>query len=206
MALSNWDTCAFDSEGKPTNGVITKKHEDGSHSGVEIYKNWLYVRDTAMWVDGRSYVEPTIAEVHEGRSTIAGFRIYAKRGPQQSVLAFVETGWRHSDRPEAKYDCMCGIGCYGFEGEQWVGVQRPTFAALLAWLGELMNDYIVEEDYMKLIENSDPLRFNQGDGYFADNTGHPELSQVTRIGEANQPIILSMLGAGKEGQDSEADE
>lgn len=201
MALSNWDTCAFNEKGEPTNGAVTKQLKDGTTSGVEIYKNWLYVKDTGMWKDGRSFSEPVIAEINEGRAIISGFRIYAKRGPQRSVLAFVEAGWKHSTDPELKYKCMAGIGCYGFDGEKWVGVQKATFDALVGWLDELVDDYVVDKDYLKLIRESDPLRMNQGDSFFADRFGEPELSVATKIGEPKNPIILQVLKTEKEEED-----
>lgn len=200
MALSNWDTCAFDTEGKPCNGTIQRKYDDGKSASVEIYKNWVYVRDEAMWAEHGSYVKPTIAEVNDGRCTISKFRIYAKRGPQNAILVFVETGWKHSKDPKNEYSCMCGIGCYGFGNKEWVGVLPTTLEALKQWLQELKEDYIVDQEYLDLIQKSDALRFNQGDGYFADRTGKDDLGQVTKIGEARTPIFMQLIGA-KEGSD-----
>lgn len=115
MALSNWDTLAFDEAGQPGTGEIAT--DDGA--GVIIYKNWLYVRDPAMWMKDRGFVEPTIAQISEGDLTLSHFAIRASRGPQSSVFCYVTTGSGKSTRR------MGGIGCYGYRDE--VG---ETLAAL----------------------------------------------------------------------------
>jgi len=116
MALSNWDTLAFDEDAKPTNGTI-EGFVDGT--ACEIYKNWLYVRDEKSWKEGRSYCEPTIAEVRSGDLCLAGFEIEAVRGPQEAIFVKV-TSTRYKeqqkDQPYQPPDvrCMAGIGCYGY--------------------------------------------------------------------------------------------
>ena len=192
MALSNWDTCAFDANGKPSGGVITVKRSNDQTAQVEIYKNWLYVRATDMWTKGYSYVEPTIAEIQYGDVQIAGFRIYATRGPQNSVLTFVEAGWKHLAKSgEGHYDCMCGIGCYAFKGDECVGVQQDTFDKLGAFLIKLKTESIVDDDYIQKILAVSPMRFNQGDGFFAEKLG--EGIPGTKIGEANDPLLFHLI-------------
>ena len=56
MALSNWDTFAVDEKGEPTDGRFTS----ALGVEVEIYKNWLYVRDEQAWRDGGRFVSPTV--------------------------------------------------------------------------------------------------------------------------------------------------
>lgn len=109
MALSNWDVMAFDTEGKPGNGVLTIP----SGASVEIYKNWLYVRHPDMWVEGNSFVSPTIAQVDSGHLILGGFRITAERCDQQAaIFCYVE----HTQYGEdgKKSFIMAGIGCYGY--------------------------------------------------------------------------------------------
>lgn len=136
MALSNWDTMAFDENGEPTNGVIEGFAEG---TACEIYKNWLYIRDEKMWSDGRGYVKPTIAQVDSGNLSISDFHISAIRGPQQSIFVVV-TSIRYRKQEEGQpyqppeIRRMGGIGCYGYGnppyndvrkqnglGEEWVG-------------------------------------------------------------------------------------
>lgn len=191
MALSNWDTCALDAEGKPCSGVITVKRSNDQIAQVEIYKNWLYVRATDMWSKGYSYVEPTIAEINQGDINIAGFRIYATRGPQNSVLTFIESGWKHLAKDgEGHYDCMCGIGCYAFVGEKCIGIQQDTFDKLGAFLIKLKTEYVIDDDYIQKVLATKPIRFNQGDGYFADKVGKG--CPGTEIGEAEDPLLIRL--------------
>lgn len=190
MALSNWDTLALDKDGQPCNGVLLRKFKDGSYSAVEIYKNWLYVRDTTMWSKNKNFIEPTIAQISEGEIFISDYNIHAIRGPQISVLAYIETGYKNDN----SFDCMCGIGCCGFDNEDWIGVRQETFNKLIEYLEHLSEDYIVEKDYIKTIKDSVPLRFNQGDGYFAEKFNKEELTQVTEIGKAEKPVMIQMIG------------
>lgn len=114
MALSNWDTLAFDTNGDPCTGSI-----EVNGTTVDIRKNWLYVGNEAIWVPG-FFVKPTILQMNEGHITISGFDIYAKRGSQSSILVYAE----HREYQEqvegepykpAIVTRMAGIGCYGYK-------------------------------------------------------------------------------------------
>ncbi len=107
MALSNWDTLAIDHEGKSTNGVFI------SPLGVqvEIYKNWLYVRDEKAWQEGGSYIEPTIMHINEGNLHYKDVDILAKRGPQKGIYVLVYSGWEHSNT----FVAMAGSGVSGYQ-------------------------------------------------------------------------------------------
>lgn len=109
MALSNWDTMAFDEEGVPTNGIIEGFTEGTS---CEIYKNWLYVRDEDMWFEGRKYVKPTIAQIDSGEVMMSDFTIRAARGPQEGIFVWVESS-RYVDK-EYQVKRMAGIGASGY--------------------------------------------------------------------------------------------
>lgn len=120
MALSNWDTLAFDTNGEPSTGVL-----NGGKGQVEIYKNWLYVRHQGMWVEGSgSYNKPTIAEITHGKINLAGFQIHATRHPDQStIFCFVQYGSEYKDN---KAEYMAGIGCYGFMNNRgWLERYHP---------------------------------------------------------------------------------
>lgn len=105
MALSNWDTIAFNDDGQSCNGTVVSEHGDS----IKIYKNWIYVRSPDMWKKaGARYIEPTIAEVWEGNIKLAGFNIEAIRGPQNGIFVYVEHGpWENRQR-------FAGIGCSGY--------------------------------------------------------------------------------------------
>ena len=107
MALSNWDTLAFNTDGQPCDGTL--RGFDGASAA--IYKNWLYVRDPKMWVPGRSFVEPTIAQVTSGNVMISEFDIIAKRHEMQEAI-FVLAECHRSEPHQRAW--MAGIGCYGF--------------------------------------------------------------------------------------------
>ena len=126
MALSNWDTFAVDEQSKPTNGCIV------SSLGVrvEIYKNWLYVHDDKGWQEGEVYVKDLVAEIREGVLTYKDIHITAHRGPKGGIYVIVETG-RDKTR-----QIMVGIGCYGFVGDEFVGVQQTEIEHLRAMMDE----------------------------------------------------------------------
>lgn len=105
MALSNWDTLAFDNDGNPSNGTITNK--DGNT--VSIYKNWLYVRSNQLANVSKEFVDDTFAHINAGDIRVAGFQIYAHRAKnQQAVFCYVTSGYGEEEIQ------MCGIGAYGY--------------------------------------------------------------------------------------------
>ena len=106
MALSNWDTLAFDTKGKSSFG---KKHWEGT--GVEIYKNWLYIHSSNLWYEGCLYSKPIIAELWEGKLSIENLTIHAVRGPQNAIFVIVAK-W---DEETGEYEFFGGIGCSGYE-------------------------------------------------------------------------------------------
>lgn len=128
MALSNWDTLAFDSEGQPGNGVLNGFTDGAS---VEIYKNWIYVRDRWMWRKDTGFVEPTIAKIDSGSVELSEFTIQAVRGPQEGVFCYAaarksiyetdEAGKKQYVRSD--YRRMAGIGCSGY-ADRWEQVME----------------------------------------------------------------------------------
>ena len=112
MALSNWDTMAFNSLGKSSMGWFENDKKDA----VEIYKNWICIHSPSMWHKGGSYTKPVIAELQEGRLSMCHFDIIAKRGPQRGIFVLVR--WHHyikrgkKDVYQQKF--FGGIGCSGY--------------------------------------------------------------------------------------------
>jgi hypothetical protein len=112
MALSNWDTLAFDHEGKPSDGTF--KNEIGN--SVDIYKNWVYVHAPKMWVEGgASYINPIVARISYGDLQFAGFEIFASRGPQNSIFVVVMSHQSEGYGDE-NYKVEGGIGGSGYMG------------------------------------------------------------------------------------------
>ena len=56
MALSNWASMAFDNDGRKCVGQ--SKNEIGTT--VEIYKNYLIIRNEKMWIPGCELAKPVI--------------------------------------------------------------------------------------------------------------------------------------------------
>ena len=80
---------------------------------------------------------------------------------------------------------------------KWIGVTKNTYRAFMKWLKtgidrspEFDKDYFAWLDECK---QSGPLRFCQGDGYFANNIKGVDLS-ATLPGEAKSPLLMQMLG------------
>jgi len=182
VALSNWDTWAMDSDGKSTNGVFA----DGDVS-IIIYKNWLYVEDKSAWEEGKRYVEPVVMEINSGELTYKGIEIRAIRGPKQGIYCLVNN----------REGFMLGIGCYGYVGEDFIGVTEAEIEHLKRWV--LAEDifYGDLEEKLKGIDFMSGGRFNQGDAYFADKLG--EGIPNTAPGNSKEPIVTMMLNGIKEG-------
>lgn len=238
MALSNWDTLAFDTDGKPCDGSLKVDNAE-----VSIYKNWLYVRDKEMWCKDRSFTDETIAQINSGDVRISRFYIQAKRHDERgAVFCYITSGYENIKR-------MAGIGCSGFldtariyaekmgmdpkrswgggsfhgGGEDyetimdwdtmeefrvpdefvipfeecWTGVPPEVYQAFLTWLEEIVKDEGDEvKKWFETIKASSPVRFNQGDAFFAEQVGAE--TPATKIGESTQPVFNKMIGAMKE--------
>lgn len=107
MALSDWSCLAFGSNGKHCDGEFSLPNG----TKIEIYKNWVYVRNENMWRDGCSdFVKPTIARIDSGESYIGGANIIAIRGPQHSIFVFASY---RTNNGKNKY--FAGIGCSAYD-------------------------------------------------------------------------------------------
>lgn len=236
MALSNWDTLAFGPDAQACNGVF----ESLTHPGdsIEIYKNWIYVRSRDMWKDGRSYTEPTIAQIQSGDTSILSFEIEVIRGSQQNAIFVFAKEFVYSDKKESEegwfkpyYRRFGGIGCYGYDEDKWLGVTPETLKEFFDWLlirdggtetaakehlgmiKELIEQTAYEgepkmplptleealeeckdkehREWVAKCMQASPLRFNQGDAYFAQHfeTAIP----ATNVGKTETPMIERMM-------------
>lgn len=119
MALSNWATLAFDTEGKSSDGEF---HANGN--SLVIYKNWLYIRSPELWQEKSwNFTNSTIAQIDSGDVYIAGFDIHATRhDPQGSVFVYAKSGYGDTEKR------FCGVGCYGFlDNVEWAKRNHPDF-------------------------------------------------------------------------------
>lgn len=208
MALSNWDTMAFDEAGQPTNGVF----ETPLGVQVEIYKNWLYIRDAKAWREDGEYVEPTVMEIQEGRLHYLDLHVLALRGPQNGVYCVVwHTKYQEQEKGEPYrppiVTGMVGMGVYGFRGEEWVGAEEESVRWFVGRLQKKEPEdfdglgthefYVLNvPDVFRQFDWGRGLRFNQGDAYLADRLG--EETPATEVGQQQKPMLMKMLGEKEE--------
>ena len=147
MALSNWDILSINHNNDHTNGVIRSK----LGVTVEIYKNWLYVKDVIAWQSGSGYSKPTIAEIHSGNLIYKDIAIHAERGPQQGIYCIVHTPVWPTDKNDKKLNLMVGIGCYGYTKNKWVGVHQKSIDFLAKMILLTSDDLPLE--YKQIVEN-----------------------------------------------------
>jgi len=183
MALSNWDTLAFDKNGNPTNGIF-----QSGNMVVEIYKNWLYVHDAKAWEENCCFVHDTIMEVQHCSIIYKPFHIIAKRGRQSSILCVIWT-CNYDKEGDDKYDFMIGCGVYGYRGDDWVGVETKTFIDLKNFARKVIAEELNGHDIVTFPDK--PLRFNQGDAFFA-NVCDTEIP-ATEINSISKPLLDKIL-------------
>lgn len=181
MALSNWDTLTINQDGDTVNGLFT------SPLGVtvEFYKNWLYVHDPKAW-QGGPFGEPVVMRVEEGELQYRDVSIIAKRGPQEGVFALIHSGFQYN----RTFSATIGCGVYGYDDEgDFTGVQEESIKFLKDFLADIWKNEV--SPYSEPPSLQKALRFNQGDAFFASETGK-ELPTTTP-GEAEEPIIMKLL-------------
>jgi len=204
MALSNWDTMAWDTDGKPCAGTTIFQNK----IRVSIYKNWLHIEDL------RKKYQKVSSTVNSGDFSfhVPGTRdwvdVKARRGPQESVYVYIE--YTHCWNKGKKYNFdklrFFGIGCYGYDSEVWVGVKPETEIYFKDWLyrghkfeqldfgegGKITGSHTERGPIaydLPTLETG--MRYNQGDGFFADEIGTD--GQITKAGEAKGTIFMRML-------------
>ena len=150
-----------------------------------------------MWQPNHSnYCDPVIAEISEGHVALCGFKIQAIRGPQDAVFVYAETN--KFLRNKSVVERFGGIGCYGYKkgpydySEGWAGVEKATVKEFFAWLDKISGrgDRFGDEamcEWVKLCKKARPLRYNQGNMYFASRVGLP--LEATPPGKPGAPML-----------------
>lgn len=183
MALSDWDTLAFDELGQSTNGVFTTPL--GVHA--EFYKNWLYISDEAAWTEEGGFTKPTIMQVNAGDLRYRDLSIRAVHGPWNGIYAVCWSGYVNlSGMP---FTSMAGISCYGWDDDTWVGVSVNPIKFMRAWLRRAFHAHDLSEA-MREVQLDKMLRFNQGDRYICKYLNR-ELPR-SYPGDAESPIISEL--------------
>lgn len=203
MALSNWDTLATDLTGSPMIGIFTSP---GGFS-VEIYKNWVYVSHPAF--KSKEHPWSVVATIHEGTLQLQdNMELRVHRGSTKGSV-FVAVHHAEYQEQEQEQDQeyrppiitgMVGIGCYGYSGDQWVGVEPVEIDELRAWIASLEFEFgnpCMSEDAIARVGGG--LRYNQGDAYFAEHLEDPTMLQATAPGESHEPVLESLLGTHSKG-------
>jgi len=110
VALSNYATAAFDSNGAPCAGEMVF-----GPVTVEIYKNWVYVRDAFMAnrdPQGWGFQLPTVMHIDHGELQYGNVKLYVARGTRQhAVFVYAEMQQYPDDESAPTIRRLCGVGC-----------------------------------------------------------------------------------------------
>lgn len=181
MALSNWDIAAWNKDGIPTVGNITV-----NNITVEIYKNWIYVRDQECWKE--EYVgfgQNVVMQIQFGDIEYRGFRIQAVRGPQDSIMAVVRYGYNQDENYQALY----AIGGYAYYRNKCIGITEKT-------IERFRKHKFFREECIEFPEFKELRRYNQGDAFIVKELyGNSPKTVCTRVGEQSNTILSQLLGA-----------
>lgn len=176
MGLSNWALAAINENGEGTNGVFVPEET----VELEIYKNWLYVRDKDN--QGETHFHgPCVMRINEGAIEYRNTTILAARGPKNGIYLVAYTGNLFGEGENA-WSAILGIGCYGYgEQEQWVGIEKEDVDYLERIIDTNFDGPITSVPLDNLVQ------INQGDAFFAAQLGVEV--PVADIGHAVEPII-----------------
>jgi len=213
MALSNYDSLALNEKGEPINGVIT------SPLGVtvEIYKNWLYIRDNKAWKKNGYFVKPTVMQINSGDITYQDLHILALRGPQGGIYVIVY----YMDKEYNPHGMIgCGVCAYiddknhrtRFAGvtkkclswfKKELNKKQESWGSTSAW-SKKKGRYVTTHDCTMVHVHYDipdcfrkmsfrnALRFNQGDAFLMAGLGRKE-SPATPVGKQAKETVASTM-------------
>lgn len=125
MALGNWADVAFDLEGKPRAGVFRAP----TGLRIEIYKNWVYVKRGGSVIMETASCDLNVRMVDACSTT----RLVASRTNGVLFVAVLHADYSAAGQPTA-FSGMVGLGCYGYEGDEWVGVREQQLEGLTAFV------------------------------------------------------------------------
>lgn len=105
---------------------------------------------------------------------------------EEVVSCFIDEGWGGIEEHVVPKEFVIEYE------DAWIGVNTETYQNFLKWLEGLVEDYIMDKKYLKLIKKQTPLRTNQGDLYFADHLDLPH--EGTPVEQSNAPMINDFIG------------
>jgi hypothetical protein len=186
MALSNWDTFALNEKGEPCSGVFK------SPEGVvlEIYKNWLYLKDEKVWNKSCDRPSPCIMQMYNSRLGFKDISVVSEF-VGHSIYVAVWSGYEYEN--DNTITGMVGIGTRGFSSDKgYVGVAEKQILRLRKFLNAKTTVYAFQiPEALKNIDLNKGKRFNQGDMFFHKNL-ETDL-QCSKPGSAEEPMILKMI-------------
>jgi len=189
MALSNWDTFAMDHTGTPCLGTFI------STKGVkvEIYKNWIFLKDQAWSKIGERYIVPYTMHLYTSRLRYSDVEV-ASLFVGQTIYMAVWEGYEDEDNTLPAFRGMIGIGTMGHhsDSKDYIGATEKQIAKLKKFLNTQTTTYSV--NIPKTLANLDlskGKRYNQGDMFFHNHLGLP--SQCSTVGNAKETLFMQIL-------------
>lgn len=175
MALGNWATMCWDENGKPVLGRLTE-----GEVTIEIYKNWIYIHDSAGWQERHGFSRAVVGEIHSGCVTYKRFRIIVDRHQTQNAMFFIIEYREYEKYETTKLRQLFGVACYGYEGEERVGVTPETTTAFIEWLDEIQDRWDI---WWPIRPNTndwkESMQYNQGTAYLLEKVGVEGLKKLT---------------------------
>lgn len=189
MALSDYDTLAINHTGAATNGSFISP----LGVSVDLYKNWIYVRDPDAWQPG-AYVRPTIMEIQDGFIRYRDVTIVAMRRikPTRSIFALAYSGYNY----DSSYSGMVGVAGIGWRRDEFTGITNEHLAILRDWLGSIRDRHQMT-DAMVRVGFEPVARFNQGDAYIAKHLGFD--APMSDPGNADVPLLIQAIHSNGDG-------
>jgi len=198
MALSNWDTLCFNHKGEVCEGKFT------SPMGiiVEVYKNWLHIKDEYAHRENPHVMsKPVIAKIETGELRYMDVSIKCEFQSNFDDSSDDPEDW-HSDcnrilyciwnsyDGEPDFTGICGVACMA-------DMDSNDIEALKIFLQDKDKDiYSNIPKRFKNIDLSKGKRYNQGDAYFHDVLGTDR--QCTPVGESKDTIFSQIFNNNKD--------
>lgn len=113
MSFSDYHYLLLNKDGIVENDIFISP----LHVKVQVYKNWLYVKDQKAWENGGQFVSPTVMEIQHGFLTYKDVLIYAKRGPNRGIYFVI---WVEQYN-QYHFDFVIGLGMSAYR--DWIAYE-----------------------------------------------------------------------------------
>ena len=181
MALSNWDTFAMTHESKPCGGGFTSPRG----ISVEIYKNWIYLKDEDWNKVGDWH---PVMEIYDSRMSYKDVFV-ASKFTNHTIYVATWSGYDYDKTIMG----MVGIGTMGHDVKgEYIGVTAKQIIRLKNFLNS--KSIVCSVEIPKIFKNLDlqkGKRFNQGDKFFSKTIGTD--IQCSSVDETKEPIFSQLI-------------